>query len=108
MTRRILRSIIAAAAVASTAAVAAAGQTAPWTPSRLPDGQLDIRGHWIRDAGGGGHSAEEGRDPAVLTGSWTSGDTGLATRLAEHTASGMGAIPTPTSFRGGSTRKIRS
>jgi hypothetical protein len=63
MTLRILRSIVAAAAVASTAAVAAAGQTAPWTPSRLPDGQLDIRGHWISDAVGGAHSVEDGRDP---------------------------------------------
>ena len=63
MTLRILRSIVAAAAVASTAAVAAAGQTAPWTPSRLPDGQVDIRGHWISDAVGGAHSVEDGRDP---------------------------------------------
>ena len=63
MTRRILRSIVAAAAVASTAAVAVAGQTASWTPSRLPDGQLDIRGHWISDAVGGAHSVEDGRDP---------------------------------------------
>jgi hypothetical protein len=63
MTRRILRSIVAATAVASTAAVAVAGQTASWTPSRLPDGQLDIRGHWISDAVGGAHSVEDGRDP---------------------------------------------
>jgi hypothetical protein len=63
MTRRILRSIVAAAAVASMAAVTAAGQTASWTPSRLPDGQLDIRGHWISDAVGGAHSVEDGRDP---------------------------------------------
>jgi hypothetical protein len=63
MTRRILRCIVAAAAVASTAAVTAAGQTASWTPTRLPDGQLDMRGHWISDAAGGAHSVEDGRDP---------------------------------------------
>ena len=63
MTRRILRSILSAAAVASTVAVAAAGQTGPWTPTRLPDGQPDIRGHWISDAVGGAHSVEDGRDP---------------------------------------------
>jgi hypothetical protein len=63
MTRRILRSILSAAAVASTVAAAAAGQTGPWTPSRLPDGQPDIRGHWINDAVGGAHSVEDGRDP---------------------------------------------
>jgi hypothetical protein len=62
MTRRILRSIVVAAAVASTGTVAA-GQTGRWTPSRLPDGQLDIRGHWISDAVGGAHSVEDGRDP---------------------------------------------
>jgi len=62
MTRRILRSIVAAAAVVSTVPGAAAGQ-AGWTPSRLPDGQLDIRGHWISDAVGGAHSVEDGRDP---------------------------------------------
>ena len=63
MTRRILGSFVAAAAVASSVAVAAAGQTGTWTPSRLPDGQLDIRGHWISDAVGGAHSVEDGRDP---------------------------------------------
>src|SRR5215467_10460295 len=63
MTRRILRSSVAAAAVASTVAVAAAGQSASWTPTRLPDGQPDIRGHWISDAVGGAHSVEDGRDP---------------------------------------------
>ena len=63
MTRRILRSIVAAAAVASMAAVAAAGQTGRQTPPRLPDGQPDIRGHWISDAVGGAHSVEDGRDP---------------------------------------------
>ena len=63
MTRRILRSVLSAAAVASTVAAAAAGQTGPWTPSRLPDGQPDIRGHWISDAVGGAHSVEDGRDP---------------------------------------------
>jgi hypothetical protein len=63
MTRRILRSIVAAAAVVSTGAVAAAGQTGRWAPSRLPDGQPDIRGHWISDAVGGAHSVEDGRDP---------------------------------------------
>jgi len=63
MTYQLLRSIVATAAMVSTAAVAAAGQTATWTPSRLPDGQLDIRGHWISDAVGGAHSVEDGRDP---------------------------------------------
>src|SRR5947207_10303576 len=63
MTRRILRSIVAAAAVASMAGVAAAGQTGRQTPPRLPDGQPDIRGHWISDAVGGAHSVEDGRDP---------------------------------------------
>jgi hypothetical protein len=62
MTRRILYSIIAAAAVVSTVPGAAAGQ-ARWTPSHLPDGQPDIRGHWISDAVGGAHSVEDGRDP---------------------------------------------
>ena len=62
MTRHILRSVIAAAAVVSTVPGAAAGQ-AGWTPSRLPDGQPDIRGHWISDAVGGAHSVEDGRDP---------------------------------------------
>src|SRR6185295_1695787 len=63
MTRRILRSIIAAAAVACTGVVAATGQTVRFTPSRLPDGQPDIQGHWISDAVGGAHSVEDGRDP---------------------------------------------
>ena len=63
MTGRILRSIVAAAAVASVGAVAAAAQTGSWTPTRLADGQLDIRGHWISDAVGGAHSVEDGRDP---------------------------------------------
>ena len=63
MTRRILRSIIAAAAIAYTGAAVVTGQTARFTPSRLPDGQLDIRGHWISDAVGGAHSVEDGRDP---------------------------------------------
>ena len=63
MTRGILSSIVAAAAVASTVAVAAAGQTGQWTPTRLADGQPDIRGHWISDAAGGAHSVEDGRDP---------------------------------------------
>ena len=63
MTRRILRSILSAAAVAFMVAAAAAGQTGPGTPSRLPDGQPDIRGHWINDAVGGAHSVEDGRDP---------------------------------------------
>lgn len=63
MTRGILRAIVAAAAAASTVAVAAAGQTGSRTPPRLPDGQPDIRGHWISDAVGGAHSVEDGRDP---------------------------------------------
>ena len=63
MTHRLLRSIVAAAAVGALGAVAAAGQTGTWTPSRLSDGQLDIRGHWISDAVGGAHSVEDGRDP---------------------------------------------
>src|SRR5215510_15685955 len=63
MRRQILRSILAASAVAATAAVAAAGQTGSWAPSRLPDGQPDMRGHWISDAVGGAHSVEDGRDP---------------------------------------------
>jgi len=60
---QILRFIVAAAAVASTVTVAAAGQTGSWAPSRLPDGQPDMRGHWISDAVGGAHSVEDGRDP---------------------------------------------
>src|SRR6185503_2520118 len=63
MTRRIARSFVPAAVVASSVAVAAAGQTGAWTPSRLPDGQPDLRGHWISDAVGGAHSVEDGRDP---------------------------------------------
>ena len=63
MTRRMLCSILSAAAVASTVAVAAVGQTGPWTPPRIPDGQPDIQGHWISDAVGGAHSVEDGRDP---------------------------------------------
>ncbi|PYR64582.1 MAG: hypothetical protein DMF88_22805, partial [Acidobacteria bacterium] len=49
--------------MASLAGVAAAGQTGRQAPPRLPDGQPDIRGHWISDAAGGAHSVEDGRDP---------------------------------------------
>jgi len=68
MTRRILGRTLAAAAgcavvVASLGSAGAAGQGGGWSPSRLPDGQPDMQGHWISDAVGAAHSVEDGRDP---------------------------------------------
>jgi hypothetical protein len=43
--------------------VAAGGQAGRWSPTRLPDGQPDMQGHWVSDAVGAAHSLEDGRDP---------------------------------------------
>ena len=63
MTDRLSGPLVAAVTlVVSLASVSVVGQTG-WSPSRLPDGQPDMQGHWISDAVGGAHSIEDGRDP---------------------------------------------